>query len=254
MIDSGAATRSVFSAQREDVATYEVTLEFTGRLAGGAPSDPKLIEGWLAKNLGITDEDQLKRWTLEHLAETQGVEPGLATDADVQAALEANASEKKAQVFKKTADGVPYVEPRHLKSMLKEATNIAYPRVENKWGQRPGKAKDFVGKMVGGKDPIDFVAEHVFPEDVPVLVADDISGVELAVGHIKDARTSEKRSTIGYFEYCEQPTLQFTLRVLDDAITAEQWARIWTVAEMNGLGARRSQGCGQFFVTGWERG
>lgn len=242
---------SVF--QSTEFAHYEATLHFTGRLVGGAPSDPKLVEGWLTKNLGITDEEQLKRWTMEHLAETRGIDPNQATDDEIEAAIEANAAEKKAQVFKRTLDGEPYVEPRHVKAMLKEATNIAYPRIANKWGQREGKAKDYIGKMVGGKDPVDYLAERVFVRDEPIVIADEVSGVDLAVGHIKDESKGTKRSTIGYFEYVDQPVITVALRVLDDCLDGERWARIWTVAEANGLGARRSQGAGQFVVTGWDQ-
>ena len=235
-------------------AHYQATLEFTGRLSGGAPSDPKLVEGWLAKNLGISDEEQLRRWTMQHLAETQGINPAEASDEMIEAAIAENASEKKAQVFKRTSDGRPYIEPRHVKAMLKEATNIAYPRGATKWGQYTSKSKkpEFAGQAVGGKAPVDFVAEHVFVIDEPIPVADEIDGIDLAVGHIRDWKTGDKRSTLGYFEYVDQPTLAVRLKVLDNCLAPEQWARIWTVAEANGLGARRSQGCGQFVVTSWN--
>lgn len=115
---------SVFAHTADDNwKTYEADLAFTGRLTGGAPSDPKLIEGWLGKNLGLTDEDQLRQWTMKHLAETQGINPADATDAQIEAALSENAAEKKAQVFKRTIDGEPYIEGRHVKAMLKEATS-----------------------------------------------------------------------------------------------------------------------------------
>ena len=237
---------SVF--QTENFSHYKATLWFTGRLVGGSPSDPKLVEGWLTKNLGITDEEQLKRWTMNHLAETRGIDPSQATVAEIEAAVEENAIEKKAQIFKRTPTGQLYVEPRHIKAMLKEATSIAYPRGETKFGQyRSGK-----GVMVGGKEPRSYIAERVFITDAPVVVADDADGIDLAIGHLVDWK-GERRSTLGYFEFVNEPTLTVTLRVLDDCLTAEQWARIWTVAEANGLGARRSQGAGQFVVTGWDR-
>jgi len=233
-------------------AHYQATLEFTGRLSGGAPSDPKLVEGWLAKNLGISDEEQLRRWTMQHLAETQGIDPTQASDEMIEAAIAENASEKKAQVFKRDSQGHPYIEPRHVKAMLKEATNIAYPSGATKWGQYASRAKARQGEAVGGKAPVSYIAERVFVIDEPIPVGDEIDGVELAVGHIRDFR-GETRSTIGYFEYVDQPTITVEVKALDDCLTAEQWARIWTVAEANGLGARRSQGCGQFVVTNWRR-
>lgn len=233
--------------QTETFIHYEATLQFTGRLIGGSPSDPKLVEGWLTRNLGITDEEQLKRWTMKHLAETQGIDPAQATVEEIERAVDENAIEKKAQVFKRTPDGRPYVEPRHVKAMLKEATSIAYPRGESKLGQYTNTK----GAMVGGKDPRSYLAERVFAIDEPIVIAADVDGIDLAIGHITDWKGT--RSTLGYFEYVERPELVVELRVLDDCLTAEQWARVWTVAEANGLGARRSQGAGQFVVTAWAK-
>ena len=237
---------SVFST--EDWVSYRATLCFTGRLVGGAPSDPKLVEGWLKKNLGITDEEELLKWTRNHVAEIQGLDPDTASDEAIEKAIEENAIEKKAQVFKRTPDGKPYIEGRHVKAMIKEATSIAYPDGQHKFG-RYASAKD--GRAVGGKSPRAFIAERVWVPEEPIIVADDSDGYDLAVGHIRDFRGT--RSTIGYFEYVTQPTIQISLSVLDDCLTGEQWRRIWKIAEYNGLGARRSQGAGQFVVvTPWE--
>ena len=239
---------SVFPAS-DHWTTYEATLQFTGRIVGGAPSDPKLVEGWLGKNLGLTDEDQIKQYTRKHLMEVQGLDPDTMTEDAITAALEDAASEKKAQVFKRTVDGgKPYIESRQVKAMLKEATSIAYPRGEHKFGSY----KNTKGATTGGKEPRSFVAERVSVPEVPVVLADDVDGVELAVGHIKDWR-GETRSTLGYFEFIENPTVTVQVQVLDDCLSAEQWSRIWTCAERQGLGARRSQGAGQFVVTAWER-
>ena len=244
LTDTIIEPRSVFTSS--DWKGYEATLQFTGRLVGGNPSDPELVEGWLKANLGISDEDQLRAWTLKHLAETQGIDPTSATDDDIARAMSQNALEKKAQVFKRTRDGEPYIEGRHIKAMVKEAIGIAYPRGEHKWGQYRGK-----NGLVGGKEPKSYAAERVSIPELPYIVGEDVDGVELAVGHLKDWR-GETRSTLGYFEYVTQPTLTFRLEVLDDCITEEQWARIFSTAERNGLGARRSQGSGQFLVTSWD--
>ena len=131
--------------------------------------------------------------------------------------------------------------------MLKEATNIAFPQGATKWGQYTNRK----GVSVGGKSPLSVVAERVWVPEEPIIVADDSDDFEFAVGHIDDWKG--RRSTIGYFEYCTKPVLKVTVGVLDDFLTEEQWARIWQVAEKNGLGARRSQGGGQFLVTSWSK-
>lgn len=246
-----AMPTSVFAADAWTM--YDVELSFSGKLYGGSPFDPTLVEGWLKKNLGITDEEQLKAWTLQHLAETQGLDPTSATDKDIEKAIEQNAIEKKAQGFKRTiealhgVDNAPYIEGRHVKAMIKEATSIAYPQGENKWGQY----KNATGKTVGGKSPLSVVAERVWVPEQPIVVAPDSDEFEFAVGHIDDWKG--RRSTIGYFEYCLEPVLHFQVGVLDNFLLHENWARIWQVAERNGLGARRSQGGGQFSVTRWDR-
>lgn len=236
-------------AADRDWTKYTVELSFSGKLYGGSPFDPKLVEGWLKKNLGISDEEQLKQWTIQHLSEVKGLDPADVTDADINKAVEENAIEQKAQGFKRlTAMGnEPYVEGRHIKAMLKEATNIAYPQGENKWGRYTNTQ----GKEVGGKAPASVVAERVWVPEQPVIVAKDTDDFEFAVGHIDDWRG--RRSTIGYFEFCEKPVLTFELEVLDDFISKDQWARIWRAAERNGLGARRSQGGGQFVVSKWKK-
>lgn len=243
-----ATTQTSVFASQGDWTTYEADLHFTGKLVGGSPSDPKLVEGWLGKNLGITDEDSIKTYTRKHLTEVQGLDPGAMSEEAIDMALADAANEKKAQVFKRTPDGLPYIEGRHLKAMLKEATSIAYPRGEHKFGAY----RNTKGVTTGGKEPRSYIAERIFVPEQPVVVGLDIDGVELAVGHIKDWR-GETRSTIGYFEYVENAEITVAVTVLDDCLSSEQWARIWTVAEHNGLGARRSQGAGQFIVTRWEK-
>lgn len=225
---------------------YRATLQFTGRLVGGSPSDPKLIEGWYQSKLGITDESQKREFIKRQLAEVHGLDPTVATDADILKAVDESIIEQKAQVFKRTPDGLPYIEGRHVKAMLKEATNIAAPFPE-KWGRKTNTK----GNLVGGKTPKAFVAEVVWVPEQPYVVGDDSDGFDLAVGHVPDG-FGGTRSTLGYFEYLDRPTVEIVMEVLDDCITAEQWARVWSVAERNGLGARRSQGAGQFLVTAWS--
>jgi hypothetical protein len=239
---------SVFAGQGDAWVTYEAELSFSGNLYGGSPFDPKLVEGWLSKNLGITDEEQLRQWMVKHLTEVQGLDPATVTDEMVMQAVEDSAVDKKAQGFKRTSkDNQPYVEGRHIKAMIKESTNISFPQGEHKWG----KYKNTTGKEVGGKSPLSYVAERVWVPEQPYVVAEDADGFEFAVGHIEDWKG--RRSTIGYFEYCVKPQFTITVKVLDDCLSFEQWARIWQVAEGNGLGARRSQGGGQFAVTRWEK-
>lgn len=238
---------SVF-AKSDPWRTYVATLEFTGRLVGGSPSDPKLVESWMAKNLGLTDEEDIKRYTRRHLMEVQGLDPDTMSEEAIEAALADAANEKKAQVFKQLPEsGFPYIEGRQVKAMLKEAVAIAFPRGEVKWGSYKNKT----GVTTGGKEPRSYFAERAFVPERPIVVAEKVDGIELAVGHIKDWK-GETRSTLGYFEYVETPTLMIEVQALDDCFSESEWSRIWSAAERQGLGARRSQGAGQFVCTAWE--
>lgn len=241
---------SVFAEYRDETFDlYKVTIQLNDRLVGGQPKDPKLVEGWLGKNMGLEGEE-LKARVVQHLQE-MGVEvPADASYDDVQKALAASASEIKTQGFKRTKDGKPYIEARHLKAMLKESTAIVYPRGQHKFGSYRNAA----GTTVGGKEPRSYVAERVFVKPEKIVVADEINGVELAIGHIDDWKADGgTRATIGYFEYVEQPEIEFYVEARKGCLTGEQWGNIWTHAELNGLGAMRSQGYGQFVVTRWEQ-
>jgi len=202
--------------------------------------------------MGITDDEQLKKYARNHLLEVQGLDPELLSADEISDALseavDDAASEKKAQVFKRTVDGHhPYIEGRQVKALIKEATSIAYPRGAHKFGQY----KNTKGVTTGGKDPMAYVAERVFIAERPIVVADEVSGIDLAVGHIKDWK-GDTRSTLGYFEYVEYPEITIEVEVSGDCLTEDQWSMIWSHAERQGLGARRSQGAGQFVTTRWE--
>lgn len=244
---------SVFRTHRDQqFARYEIDIHIPGKLVGGQPKDPRLVEGWLSKSMGLED-DELKAKVVQHLHE-MGVDISAADSyEDIRGALEATAGEIKTQGFKRMVDGAPYIEARHLKALIKESTNIVYPRGSVKFGTYLSVSGKKAGQMVGGKNAKEFVAERVFVLPDTIRVADDISGVELAVGHITDPRTFEKRSTIGYFEYVAGVTFTAEILAHNECLTDEQWAMLWTHAELNGLGAMRSQGYGQFEVTRWAR-
>lgn len=244
------APKSVFEQyDDESFDVFGVVLHITDRIVGGQPKDPKLVEGWLGKNMGLQDEE-LKSRVLQHLKE-MGVEVEDDWDYEkMQQALAGAAGEIKTQGFKRTPEGKPYIESRHLKAMLKESTNIVFPRGQFKFGGYVNRND----RQVGGKEPRAYVAERVFPQPEKIVIADDISGVELAIGHIEDWKAeSGTRATIGYFEYVEQAKIEFMIEARKDCLTEEQWRMIWAHAQRNGLGAMRSQGYGQFVVSEWGR-
>lgn len=240
---------SVFAKQAaEQYAAYDVTIVLDGKLMGGVPKSVDLIEGWLRKNMGITDQQELHREVLKTLAGTldepvQEIEDAIAaeevTDPIYQAAVataQRIAGTNKTTGFKFDSNGL-YIEGRQLKAMMKECTNVGFA------GERWGATR---------KGPKSYLAERVFVNpDRVYLGKQEPDGIDTVIGHVSDA--SGKRATLGYHEYVENVTLNFQLVVLDDSIRDADWPRIWIIAENNGLGALRSQGFGTFKVTAWTR-
>lgn len=237
----------VFDALKGDVfAVYQATLGFEEKLMGGIPKDPKIVQGWLRSKAGVTEADELARFAARTMEEN-GAELGLSPTAlaemeaeqifdHLETAAEGYAAEKQTCGFKVDDEGL-YIEDRQIKAMLKESTNVLFA------GERWGKTK---------KGPKSFVAERVFvrPRRIHLGVMEP-DGVELVCGHVTDKMG--KRSTLGYHEYVERPTIDIELEVVRDELTSAQWPQLWLHAQANGLGALRSQGFGRFEVTRWER-
>lgn len=237
---------SVFADKHdEEFAAYDVELSFHDKLLGGSPKKPDLIEAWIRKSAGVTDEMERRRIVVQTLKD-QGVElpAGIDVSGDISdvtyeeviRASEAIAGEQNTCGFKKNGHGI-YVESRHVKAMIREAVNIGFA------GERWGRTR---------KGPKAFTAERVMVGPDQILLGDEEPhGVHRTIKHIEDRQG--KRSALGYYEYVEQPVISFQVEVLDDDIAHENWPRIWVIAEMEGLGACRSQGYGTFSVTKWER-
>lgn len=240
-------TKSIFAKEAAEMyARYAVRVEFRGKLVGGIPKDAGLIEGWLRKNMGLTDEQELRRTVVQTLAE-EGIIPESAIPEDdvqitddvythIKTLAEKVAGEQHTTGFKQNGHGL-YLESRAVKAMLKENTNICFGN--ERWGPTRKSAKGFLAERV-----------FVYPDEI-LLGRTEPDGTERFIGHITDQ--SGRRSTLGYHEYAEKPVLEFEVEVLDDAIKTKDWPRIWISAERNGLGALRSQGFGMFSVTKWDR-
>jgi hypothetical protein len=240
---------SVFSdATDEFFQQYEAELTFEDKLMGGVPKKPDVIEAWIRSKAGIEDEQEVRRMVVRTLQE-QGVElPDIPESANitdltydqVKKAAESIAGQQQTTGFKLNGDGI-FIESRQIKAAIKEAVNIGFAGLPKKdlWG--PTK-----------KSPKGFTAERVFPDPSEIVLGrEQPDGIEQVIGHIKDQHGS--RSTLGYHEFALKPVISFTLKVLDDSIKPEWWARIWAIAELNGIGALRSQGYGRFKVTKWNR-
>lgn len=232
----------IFDADTSDLfADYHVKLRFRQRVVGGTPSDPKLIEGWLRAKMGVTSEQEVRALTLQTLREL-GIEEEVFQDeameqiefATLSQASEVIAKKSNTTMFKRDEHGL-YLEARAVKAMLKEAVNILF--AGDKWRR---------------KGPMRATAEWVYikPDRIPLGVQ-AADGIDLAIGHI--VGREGPRSILDYYEYVEQATLEFDVSVLQDRIESKFWPAIWRVAQEGGLGAKRSQGFGQFDVIAWDR-
>lgn len=237
----------IFDKQSDLFTEYGVTLVMRDKLIGGTPRDPKLIQGWLRKRMGLSDEQEIAvkmRETLEGLGMTIGPE---ATLAEMAEAAEHLAGEKQTTGFKNVLlpngkGRVLIIEGRQVKAMLKELTNILF--AGEKWGATRKGPKSYVAERV-------FVPEESIPlfhtDDTPIFEPD---GLEMMIGHV--VGPTGPRSTLGYHEYVKQAKIHFTIRVAADSVPHEAWPDIWVLGQENGLGATRSQGFGKFDIERFE--
>lgn len=112
-------------------ATYAAELTFRDRSAGGTPSDPKMIEGWLRTKAGLTNDEERRQVMVRTLREIKPelfvlsdddgnplINPETASYEDLVAASVKAATEKQSNGFKRP-DGIHLaIETRHVKSML----------------------------------------------------------------------------------------------------------------------------------------
>jgi hypothetical protein len=166
----------MFRAFEDSVySRYAGAITWRDRLAGGTPSDPKLIEGWLKSKMpGMTNDIERRHMLLRTLremgAEIPETDDIMAIDmAQLEEAASKVAASRGANGFKRpnrvvrqdgTVEHPGYlaIETRHLKAGLKEWINILF--AGTRWG-------------VTKKAPKSFSAEHIF---VNPLLDPDVIG------------------------------------------------------------------------------
>lgn len=208
---------------------------------GGVPHDPKLIENWLRSRAGVND-GELRALMIRTMVE-MGIEVDQSmTLEDLEKASTKIAAMKETTGFKREADGQLYIESRQIKAGLKETVNILFAG-DKDWLKHPNNATR--------KGARSFVAERVFVSPDHILLGrGDPDGVEMIIGHVTGPQGP--RSTLGYHEYVQNPTIEFDVLVARDCVPEEWWPDIWNHFEENGIGALRSQGHGRFDIVSWE--
>lgn len=207
---------------------YEVQV-VVGALVGGVPSDPKVAEGWIKTKLA-TDRDDLIR---EMVADTM-VERGI----EAEQAIEEATRNKHLNGFKRMPDtGVLAVEGRNVKAMIKEASNIRWPK--GRWGETR-------------KGTRGFFAEHIFVEEDAIPIC--VDGQEITEPTMVSTRFVHtwRGSGIQLEEVVENAEVTFHV-LTDHDYTEAQWGELFVTAELNGLGAARSQGYGTFVTVAFSK-
>lgn len=243
----GERPQSVLDQAKVWSNRYRVEI-YLDSLTGGVPSDPKVATGWLRTRLfGEEGRDQLLQQKVEQTLIERGlIDPNAEeppTPEEVLAATEVAVAQAAMNVngFKRTMDGVLYMEGRCIKSMLKEATSIGYAS-----GHTPKKSG------LTGKSTLNYVAEHVqVIEDVCEITRDGIPVMDPDEIEQHFVHTFRGNS-ISYTEVLRGVRVAFTITT-DDGKLEDLLRTSLTIAEQNGLGARRSQGSGRFVVTRFDR-
>lgn len=213
---------------------YKVGLQFPGRVFGGVPKNPDLVQGWLEARKPT--EPAL----IERKAAGEKITPIAQLAEQVIAQLPATEDEKATEsvwtTFKVDKDGNALLEERHIKALLREAVTTT------------GLARDRRG--------VKQVVQHglfIKPQFTPI---GKVGGFEERALHVMTAQGP--RSALRRMDYVERKEpFFFEVWVVNssdkkETVTGEDLARLFKVGEEIGLGASRSQSDGKFELVSVE--
>lgn len=214
---------------------YQVTAKFTGKVMGGVPQDPNVIEGWMQQRF-IGGDEQFRALLAEELQD-RGIEnPDRLSMDELREATKSLAAEQKGNAFRRDENGL-YISDYQLKAAFKECVNILYA------GERWGRTS---------KGPRSFVAERIFIDEARIYLGrQEPDGRHMQVGHVTGPKGPH--STLTYYDYAVQPEITFTVSSLRDCLESDHWRDIFLTMQREGIGAIRSLGYGQFRVTNFKR-
>lgn len=237
--------------ESEHYRFYDVEVQCTDFLLGGAPKNPDTLLAWLKSR--FDKEDDLRAKLLEHVR-LQGIDVEQdATIEHVWEQLKSFGQEQHGNGFLQDDKGL-FVPSRCVKSLLKEAANVRFA------GEYWKSGRNAKGEPAGrAKLALSVIAERVYVEDnkTYVMRRDDKGdlkhitepdGTYLHIGHPED-RFGNKVANLGYFDYCMQPILRFSLRVEPLIPDDDQIKAMLVTAQRLGLWGAHSMGFGQFRVT-----
>lgn len=216
---------------------YRAVLQVRDKLIGGIPLDADTIKKWLAARLELGDRELIEMSVATEAELSDQLDRRPTADEVLEAVTAKHAS---GNGFKKV-DGQLVWEGRCAKAALKEAANVAYPGT--KWPGKPEAIR---------KGLMRFISETVFVDEQYISL-----GVEQPTSReerIKHVMTPQgPRSAINVVDFVEKPTIEFTVRVMDDCLKPEVWGRIWSIAQEIGIGADRARSDGKFDLIEWKK-
>jgi len=248
------------------------------RICGGVPSQEKTAEAWIRTKLRDTRSESeiraLVETTKEEIRETHKAagrkttaelaledeeETAILTDEEAtDLAVTKVASDMAGfNMFKRSQDGILYIEGRQLKAAMKEAVAVAANA-----GLLPTKGWGNPDNAAYKKQLKGWFPEHVFVTDhtLPLYAAVELGGGSYEIGNtitepsrvIQKFVHTHRGDAIGYEETLDKAMIRFTAKT-NVELTEENWAMIWLTGEDQGLGASRSQGYGTYQMTAWEQ-
>lgn len=228
---------SVFADTKEKLYKNKFDVELVvSTLTGGVPTDERVVEGWIKKNLGATNEDLIREMVAKTMVERKVPVDEAVEDAAMTSRLVGFRRDGSRHTVEHSPEdkcaGELFMRDYQVKAMIKEAANIRWPKRRG-WGE-------------SNKGTKSFFAEHVFV--VPERIY-----LEMDTPHGINQRFVQtwRGAGISYEEYINDAKVHFQV-ITDYEISKDDWAELWVTAEENGFGASRSQGSGKFVVTKWE--
>jgi len=248
------------------------------RICGGVPSQEKTAEAWIRTKLRDTRSESeiraLVEETKREIAETHKAagrkttaEMALEDEEETSALTDEEATDLAVtkvasdmagfNMFKRSQDGILYIEGRQLKAAMKEAVAVAANA-----GLLPTKGWGNPDNAAYKKQLKGWFPEHVFVTDhtLPLYAAVELGDGGWAFGDpvteptrvIQKFVHTHRGDAIGYEETLDRAMIRFTAKT-NVELTEENWAMIWLTGEDQGLGASRSQGYGTYQMTGWRQ-
>jgi hypothetical protein len=225
-------------------ARYRATIQFTGRVMGGVPQKPEIIESWLRQRI-IGGDEEIRLQMLRTMDELGYDVSNDMSHEELLAMSKQFAQERSGNTFRRDETGL-FIADYQVKAMLKENVSILYPYNEPTY--RMGLTKKAAKAFWAERVFVDEYNIHLCRDGVPLTEPD---GKHLQIGHVPSPKGP--KSTLTYYDYCIQPELTFTMSSAEDRIEGEMWQRVLLLAERNGLGAIRSLSSGQFTVTAFDK-